>query len=149
MTVPFPTRTAASRAEVFSGYLNYFRSRLIGKIESMPPGAQRASIVPSGWTPVELLRQLEYVERRWLEWGAEGRDVGDPWGDRRDGRWYVGVTTRPARAARTAWWRCLRRYGGRPGGRQPPGAPRRAPARCAGATPVRRAAARSTSQSPR
>jgi hypothetical protein len=26
---------------------------------------------------------------RWLEWGFEGRDVADPWGDRRDGRWYV------------------------------------------------------------
>ncbi len=26
---------------------------------------------------------------RWLEWGFEGRDVPDPWGDRRDGRWYV------------------------------------------------------------
>jgi uncharacterized damage-inducible protein DinB len=92
MTVPFPspTRPAASRTEVFAGYLDYFRSRLIGKIESLPPGAQRASILPSGWTPVELLRHLMYVERRWLEWGFEGRDVGDPWGDQREGRWHVG-----------------------------------------------------------
>ena len=30
------------------------------------------------------------MERRWLEWGFEGRAVDDPWGDRRDGRWYVG-----------------------------------------------------------
>jgi uncharacterized damage-inducible protein DinB len=91
MPLPFPspTRPAASRAEVFTRYLDYFRSRLIGKIESMPAGALHASILPSGWTPVELLRHLEYVERRWLEWGFEGRDVGDPWGDRRDGRWYV------------------------------------------------------------
>jgi hypothetical protein len=22
---------------------------------------------------------LRYVELRWLEWGFEGRDVGDPW----------------------------------------------------------------------
>ena len=92
MTPPFPapTRHAASRAEVFTGYLDYFRSRLISKIESLPPGALRTSILPSGWTPVELLRHLTYVERRWLEWGFEGRDVGDPWGDRQDGRWYVG-----------------------------------------------------------
>lgn len=27
---------------------------------------------------------------RWLEWGFEGRDVADPWGDQRDGRWHVG-----------------------------------------------------------
>jgi len=92
MTTPFPTPSgpAASRAEVFTRYLEYFRSRLISKIEALPPAAQRASSLPSGWTPVELLRHLTYVERRWLEWGFEGRDVGDPWGDRRDGRWYVG-----------------------------------------------------------
>ncbi len=27
---------------------------------------------------------------RWLEWGFEGLDRTDAWGDRRDGRWYVG-----------------------------------------------------------
>jgi uncharacterized damage-inducible protein DinB len=92
MAAPFPSPTvpAASRAEVFTRYLDYFRSRLIRKVESLPLDAQRASTLPSGWTPVELLRHLEYVERRWLEWGFEGRDVGDPWGDQRDGRWYVG-----------------------------------------------------------
>src|SRR5215469_4252589 len=87
---PSPTIPAASRTEVFTRYLSYFRSQLISKIESLPPGAQRASSLPSGWTPVELLRHLTYVERRWLEWGFEGRPVGDPWGDQRDGRWYVG-----------------------------------------------------------
>ncbi len=29
------------------------------------------------------------VERRWLDWTFEGRDVGDPWGDERDGRWHA------------------------------------------------------------
>lgn len=92
MTIPFPepTAPAASRAEVFTRYLDYFRSQLISKISALPPGAQRTSSLPSGWTPVELLRHLTYVERRWLEWGFEGRDVGNPWADWRDGRWYVG-----------------------------------------------------------
>lgn len=90
MEFPSPTIPAASRTEVFTRYLDYFRSQLISKIESLPAGTQRASSLPSGWTPVELLRHLTYVERRWLEWGFEGRDVGDPWGDQRDGRWHVG-----------------------------------------------------------
>jgi uncharacterized damage-inducible protein DinB len=92
MTMPFPspTQPAASRAEVLSRYLTYFRSRLISKLESLPPVALRTSDLPSGWTPIALLRHLTYVERRWLEWGFEGRDVGDPWGDRRDDHWYVG-----------------------------------------------------------
>jgi len=56
-----------------------------------------------------LLKHLAFVEMRWLEWGFEGHDVGDPWGDRRDGRWYAApeetldalVTELRARAART------------------------------------------------
>ena len=41
------------------------------------------------WTPLELLKHLRNVERRWLEWGFEGQDIADPWADRRDDRWYV------------------------------------------------------------
>ena len=36
-----------------------------------------------------MLKHLRYVELRWIEWGFEGRDVGQPWGDRRADRWYV------------------------------------------------------------
>jgi len=91
MTTPFPSPTVpvASRTEIFTRYLDYFRARLIEKLAALPPAALRASSLPSGWTPIELLKHLTYVERRWLEWGFEGRDVGDPWGDRRDHRWYV------------------------------------------------------------
>jgi uncharacterized damage-inducible protein DinB len=91
MTVPFPepTAPASSRAEVFLTYLDYFRSRLIGKLESLPAGELRASRLPSGWTPLELIKHLRYVELRWLEWGFEGASVANPWGDQRDGRWHV------------------------------------------------------------
>lgn len=91
MTVPFPepTSPAASRAEVFLRYLDYFRDRLRDKLRALPEEDLRVSRLPSGWTPLELLKHLTYVEMRWLEWGFEGRPVEDPWGDRRDGRWYV------------------------------------------------------------
>jgi uncharacterized damage-inducible protein DinB len=91
MSVPFPEPTApmATRAEVFLGYLDYFRDRLVSKLPSLPEGELRGSRLPSGWTPIELLKHLRYVELRWLEWGFEGRDVGDPWADQRDDRWYV------------------------------------------------------------
>jgi uncharacterized damage-inducible protein DinB len=91
MTVPFPepTAPAGSRAEVFSRYLEYFRDRLAAKLRGLPEQELRHSRLLSGWTPIELLKHLTFVEMRWLEWGFEGRDVADPWGDRRDGRWYV------------------------------------------------------------
>ncbi|MBO0808239.1 MAG: DinB family protein [Actinobacteria bacterium] len=91
MTVPFPEPTipVATRAEVFLGYLDYFRSRLVSKLAALPGAELRSSRLPSGWTPAGLIKHLTYVELRWLEWGFEGRDVPDPWGDSRDGRWYA------------------------------------------------------------
>ena len=93
VSVPFPEPAvpAASRAEVFLRYLDYFRSRLVSKLEGLPGGELRASRVPSGWTPVELIKHLTYVERRWLEWRFAGRDLPDVWGDSKDGRWHVSA----------------------------------------------------------
>jgi uncharacterized damage-inducible protein DinB len=90
--VPFPepTTPAGSRAEVFLRYLDFFRSRLTAKLESLPEDDLRLSRLPSGWTPLELLKHLRYVELRWLEWGFEGRAFQDPWADRQGGRWHVG-----------------------------------------------------------
>jgi uncharacterized damage-inducible protein DinB len=88
---PSPTIPASSRREVFLRYLAYFRSRLVTKLRELPADELTRSILPSGWTPIQLLKHLQYVEMRWLEWGFEGRAVADPWGDSRDGRWHVGA----------------------------------------------------------
>ncbi|HEU5265380.1 MAG TPA: DinB family protein [Jatrophihabitans sp.] len=89
MPFPEPTTPRESRAEVLLGYLDYFRSRLVAKLTELPTAELTRSRLPSGWTPLQLLKHLTYVEVRWLEWGFEGADVPDPWGDRRDDRWYV------------------------------------------------------------
>jgi hypothetical protein len=88
---PKPTASVSSRAEVFLGYLDFFRSRLVSKLEALPGRELPSSRLPSGWAPIEFLRHLAYVEPRWLEWGFEGREVADPWADSCDGRWYVTV----------------------------------------------------------
>jgi hypothetical protein len=91
VAIPFPepTAPAQSRAEVLLRYLDYFRAVLVEKVRGLDDAELRRSRLPSGWTPLELVRHLTFVERRWLVWGFEGRDVGDPWGDGRDDRWYV------------------------------------------------------------
>jgi uncharacterized damage-inducible protein DinB len=111
VSLPFPEPAAEvpSRAEVFLGYLDYFRSRLVSKLEALPTAELRVSRLPSGWTPIELLKHVAYDELRWLEWRFEGRDIAVPWGDDRAGRWYVApgetlsglVAALHARAART------------------------------------------------
>ncbi len=88
-TFPESTEPAASRAEVFLRYLDYFRARLVEKIAALPTSERRRSRLPSAWTPLELLKHLTFVELRWLEWGFAGEQVAQPWGDQRDDRWYV------------------------------------------------------------
>ena len=106
---PSPTVPVPSRAEVFLGYFDYFRACLVEKLEALPAAELRVARLPSGWTPLELLKHLTFVELRWIEWGFEGRAVPDPWGDRHEDRWHVGpdetleglVTQLRARAAYT------------------------------------------------
>ncbi len=86
---PSPTVPADSRAEVFLRYLDYFRGVLVDKVADLPEPELRSSRLPSGWSPLELVNHLTHVERRWLVWGFEGREVPDPWGDSLDGRWHV------------------------------------------------------------
>jgi uncharacterized damage-inducible protein DinB len=91
VSVPFPgaTQPASSRTEVFLRYLAYFRDGVGRRVEAMSEDEARRSRVPSGWTPLELVRHLTYMERRWLVWGFEGQAVDDPNGDEVDGRWVV------------------------------------------------------------
>jgi hypothetical protein len=86
---PSPMMPIASRSEVFVTYLDFFRSAVIGRVEKFSEGELRTSRLPTGWTPLELVRHLTFVEMRWLEWGFEGEQVEDPWGDNRDGKWFV------------------------------------------------------------
>lgn len=90
--MPFlsPTTPVDSRAQVFLGYLDYFRSQIVTRLRALPRAELRSSRLPSGWTPLELVNHLTYVELRWLEWGFEGVPVAEPWADSRDDRWYSG-----------------------------------------------------------
>ncbi|MBM0276274.1 mycothiol transferase [Micromonospora tarensis] len=86
---PEPTTPAGSRTEVFLRYLDYFRESMVAKVSALDEPELRRSRLPSGWTPLELLTHLRHVERRWIEWGFQGRDVAEPWGDRQGDRWHV------------------------------------------------------------
>ena len=89
MPFPSPMVPASGRAEVFLRYLDYFRETILSKISALPDDELRRSRLPSGWTPLELLKHLRYVELRWIEWGFQGAEVEEPWGDRRGERWHV------------------------------------------------------------
>ncbi|SDS67920.1 DinB family protein [Microlunatus soli] len=73
-------------------YLDYYRAALLAKVDGLTEAQLRGSVLPSGWTPIELIKHLTFVEQRWIGWGFEALAVAAPWGDRTpDGsRWSVG-----------------------------------------------------------
>jgi uncharacterized damage-inducible protein DinB len=84
-----PTGETGDRAVLFARYLDFYRETVVRKVTSLPADEQRHTRLPSGWTPLEMLSHLAYMERRWMVWGFLGEDVPDPWADRKDHRWHV------------------------------------------------------------
>jgi len=111
MALSEPPKELSDPTQLLLGQLAYYRSTLLDKLSGLGEEQLRGSILPSGWSPLELLKHLVYVERRWMQWGFEGEQVPDPWGDNAPGteRWSLeaaeslhGLATRLAeQAART------------------------------------------------
>lgn len=87
---PSPILPVGSRAEVFLGYLGYFRNQIIAKVEALTEGERRRRRLPSGWNPHELVKHLIFVDCAGSSGALRaGRRVDDPWGDQRGDRWFV------------------------------------------------------------
>ena len=61
--------------------LSFYRATLLSKLDGLGGEQLTGSILPSGWSPLGLLKHLVFVERRWMQWGFEAEQVADPWGD--------------------------------------------------------------------
>jgi Protein of unknown function (DUF664) len=86
-----PPNTLTDPRELLLAYLDYYRATVLRKLDGMSDGDLRRSRLPSGWTPLELLKHLAFVERRWIRWGFSAEQVDQPWGDEDPdtGRWQV------------------------------------------------------------
>ncbi|RCK69030.1 DUF664 domain-containing protein [Desertihabitans brevis] len=100
-------------------YLAFLRGQVVEAVGSLTPQQQRTAVLPSGWSPLELLSHLLHMERRWIRWRFLGEPVDEPWGDwgrtgsadpseHAGARWRVpedvdvaGLTTRLVEQART------------------------------------------------
>ncbi|RYY43992.1 MAG: DinB family protein [Actinomycetales bacterium] len=86
--LPEPSGTHPDTAGSLVRYLAFFRAEVRRKLDGLEPDALRTTVLPSGWTPLELLSHLVHMERRWFVWGFLGEPLPDPWGDQGpDGRW--------------------------------------------------------------
>ncbi|MGI8646316.1 MAG: DUF664 domain-containing protein [Nocardioides sp.] len=84
--------------DLWPAYLAFYRDQTIDAVLALDEGQRRTSVVPSGWTPIELLSHVLHMEQRWFVWGFLGEQVDDvwgdwtvdePWADDADGRWQV------------------------------------------------------------
>ena len=87
-----PPKTVTDARELLLGYVDAYRDAARRKVAELPEGELYARRLPSGWTPLELIKHLTHMERRWFEWGFAGVAVPDPVGDEdpATGRWRVG-----------------------------------------------------------
>lgn len=67
--------------EILLQQLSYYRATLLAKLDGLSEEQLTSSILPSGWSPLGLLKHLVFVERRWMQWGFEAEQMPDPWGD--------------------------------------------------------------------
>ena len=92
-----PTRTEpgpglGSEQAHFSAFLRFYRATVEAKARSLPDAWLRRASPQWGWTPLELVQHLAFMERRWFTWGFLAEPVPDPWGDSQgspNGSWQV------------------------------------------------------------
>ena len=83
---------ASDPIELLLRYLDDYRGIIEKKLTGLSDAELRTSRLPSGWTPLELLKHLVFMERRWLRWGFTAEQVEHPWGDSADnpdGAWTL------------------------------------------------------------
>jgi uncharacterized damage-inducible protein DinB len=91
LSLPEPSDGAVDSKQRFLAYLDFYRSVIVHKLDGLSDAELRATRLPSGWSPIELLKHLVFMEQRWLVWRFAGELVEHPFGDDGpDGRWYVG-----------------------------------------------------------
>jgi hypothetical protein len=78
--------------------LDYYRDTVRRKFAGLTDEQLRTSVLPSGWTPLELGQHLAFMERRWTQWGFAAQAVPDPAGDDDPvtGHWFVPEGDGPA-----------------------------------------------------
>ena len=70
-----PPLSLGDPKEILLQQLSYYRGTVLAKLDGLRDDQLTASIVPSGWSPLGLLKHLVFVERRWMQWGFEAEQM--------------------------------------------------------------------------
>ncbi|MCC8246557.1 GNAT family N-acetyltransferase [Saccharothrix luteola] len=78
-TEPPPDLTDAG--DLLLAYLDFHRDAVLRKIDGMSEDELRTSRLPTGWTPLAMVKHLAHVELRWLRWCFRGEEIAHPYGN--------------------------------------------------------------------
>jgi len=76
-----PPKSGGAGPERCASYLEWCRQEIIDGVLGLSADEQRRTLVPSGWTSIELMSHVLHMEQRWFVWGFLGEQVAEPWGD--------------------------------------------------------------------
>lgn len=76
-----PPKSGPAGARRWADYLDWVRAEIADGVLALTPAQQHTTLVPYGWTPIELLSHVLHMEQRWFVWGFLGEAVAEPWGD--------------------------------------------------------------------
>jgi len=99
-----PPQSVEDPKDILLQQLSYCRATVLAKLDGLSPDQLTSSIVPSGWTPLGLLRHLAFVERRWMQWGFEAEQIPDPRGDEDPNSTGWIVMPEDTVTSLSAWW---------------------------------------------
>jgi hypothetical protein len=84
-----PSSLIADPVELILGYLDFFEDVTLRKISGLRDDQLRASSVPSGWSPLGLIKHLACTERFWVRHVFLGESVDFSWPGDAVAEWRV------------------------------------------------------------
>lgn len=87
-----PDDQLADTRELHLAWLDFYRETVERKLTGLSETELLTSRLPSGWSPLELLKHLVFMERRWLRWGFAAERFEQPFADSAgidDGPWRL------------------------------------------------------------
>lgn len=74
-----PSSSGTDPLTLMLGYLDFLEDVTLRKIGGLNDDQLRASVVPSGWTPLGMLKHLACTERFWIRYVFLGEPVDFSW----------------------------------------------------------------------
>ncbi|WP_114560261.1 mycothiol transferase [Desertihabitans aurantiacus] len=93
-----PPGLPGGEVEHLVAHLALLRGQVVEAVAALTPQQQRTAVLPSGWSPLELLSHLLHMERRWIRWGFLAEPVDEPWGD-----WGSAGSADPSETGGARW----------------------------------------------